>query len=320
MAYTALVNQSPTSWVDYYSKLVTTLVSAGWTIQNSSLAIASQPVVAPYFASVNYWVRLRMPSVGGVTREVIIQRGTLDEEWRMKYSYSQPYTSGTITATRTPTTATSTEDVYLMGGTTDASPAFSSHPTFGTPVIQQVMCGGAAENYTFWCVSYPQGGGTPGTCVILDNLVSGTYPAADIDPFVWSVSWQDPSCCAYITSGINSTTAGPFGTNSKRTWLKKGLGGQAFVDLAACTISVDGTNLVGALPVNPFNSKDDSIPLYWVRSAAYSAPVGWKGVGTMMRGNGTTRVNGDRLTVVTAFDRVVIHGVNLPWNGGSVTL
>src|SRR5438105_3370476 len=109
MANTYNLNQTPLTGALAFYQLIALMLAAGWTQQGSGDGAtfsnaAAGPVVSGSIGTgglnnTNAWVRLRMPVVNGVTREITIQRTSASSIWRVKYSRSGGFTGGAPSAT-----------------------------------------------------------------------------------------------------------------------------------------------------------------------------------------------------------------------------
>jgi hypothetical protein len=310
MAFTFTTNQTPATGAVAVYTFITRLLAAGFTkvkdsdgttYSSSGAQITSGASGAGGLGNNSAYVNLRWPSG---TREIVIQRGTTDLVWRVTYSPTA-FSSGSPSATVVPSGADSS---IVLGGGTDGSPTFSSwFSTNGT--YRQQMGADSASPYGFWMACYPTGGGAPNAGIVFDPLTS--TPVEDTDPVVFHIA----------TTGGNAFTAAGLGSNTASTtttrvcgWLAFGFGG-SFVSLPACTYTATGNVVVpGGLPTNPHNSKDNGIPIFYMRRSAETAPQGYKGQSTLMKWTGTTRTTGTTLASLT---RIVLSDVSLPWDGST---
>jgi hypothetical protein len=326
MAFFGSVNNYPVTGAEAIYALKTLLkdVSVGWTIPSSSDGttynasgdqISSGSSGANGLANNSAWFRVKCPSTyDGYSRELIFQRGTTNLLWRIKYSHSAGFTGGSPNATRTPS---ATDEATLFGGGTDASPTFTALFGADSSYNFNAVAGNGADGYAFWCGAFPHGGGAPNMAFVMENLLPGTYPTEDIDPYIFHVSQSQ----AFSIAGMS--TSGCFG------WLKKSMSGQGFQTIyagrwQACGVSsfpgiavlLDAAaGPTSGLGVNSHTNKDDFLPIFYTRRGSLSAPNGYKGIGRIMYFATVGRTTGDTYTEVSSRDKIYYGSYVLPWVG-----
>jgi len=333
MANAYIVNQVPSSYGAAMKLLADMLVSAGWTIQASGDGLSAYSSSASVFSSggsgangwnnSGAWARIQDP--GGV-REIILQHNAAGGA-RIKYSPSAQFTGGSPSATQTPS---ATDERYLRGASSDASPSYGA-TFFGSGVATSaVRFQGAAMGtapYGFWFAGASTGAGAIRTGLVMDPVTS---VPEDPDPVVWYIGTTAAFTAAEITSGTNSGATGNINTSNGGT----AVGGYAimdtglvnFVRVAGCSYSIasqaggaNGTSTVEGtrLVVNPFNAKNDALPIPWLRDTFYaSTPQGLKGWSTMMRW--TTIARTQSLDTLDNKNWICMGAVWLPWDGASL--
>lgn len=182
-----------------------------------------------------------------------------------------------------------------------------------------------AAPYCFWSVAVPNGGGNPKSFFFFDAMVSGTYPVADVDPYVmWSIyDWT----VSNTNNALLATTNGPLGH------LAKGLVGESFTNIGGLgyhngttgSVVVPAKEATYSLGTNPHDSYDDELPLIYARPAAAGGTTGYKGMSTLIRLSGTLRANCDTYSVSSARDRIYLFrasygNVILKWDGSIPTV
>lgn len=309
--------------------LISTLVSAGWTkVMDSDgttySAIGAQVTSgssgANGLGNTNAWVRLQSPPTNGgtivnQTREITIQRGTTDLVWRIKYSASALFAGGTPGISQTPL---STDEVFMIGGGTNASPTFGNLFATNQTYRWHVVCGGASESYSFVAWSFLAGGGT-NTCTIiaLDVMATGTYPATDVDPAVMIVDLNgNPFNFIFLNSGFGATTV----TNPAvaRGWLGATSAAGASTASNSVGMFMTGSSTFaksGTIGTNPWTGNLDLFPQMW--GSAVVSPKGIKGFSTLFRYACVTRNNMITcdVTGVNSKDRICVGQVWIPWDG-----
>lgn len=292
------------------------LKSAGWTVQASSDGtthnssgdqISSGVSGAGGFANNSAWVRLRSPAGAGGA-EFVIQRGTVNANWRLKYSVTAGFSGGSPSATRVPSAS---DEVLIWGAGTDASPTYAT--LLGTDSFYRWnVAADDAAPYGFWAGAFPTGGGVPTGAFVYEPL-SGLEPTdAGKYAIYLSGSGQNPFFVGQLS---NESVAAA----SNTMWSSTPSTAPLSSDWRACPALVLGmynsVDIVpSGLPTNPLSSKDEVFPIVYARRAALS-PAFYKGVGTLMKWCGTTRTTGDTLSVSSSRDRIVYRDVSLPWDG-----
>jgi len=320
MAFTFTKSTPATGAVAWY-EFKEQLKSSGWTVESSSDGttynssgdqISSGSSGANGFANTNAWVRLRSP-VGAGGAEFVIQRGTGNTVWRLKYSMTAGFTGGSPGATQVPS---ATDEVLLWGTGTDASPSFGTLMTTDNTYRWNVGADGAAP-YGFWAGAFPNGGGNPTTGFVYDPLTA--TEATDGHTYAIYVSGSSP----FASSGALSTES--FGATSNYLWSSvpkvSPTGSDWTFFSAMCLFVQTGAQLVipTNTPVNPITSNDQMFPIVLARRSALATP-GYKGATTIMRWQSPDRTTGDTLTVSSTRDRIIYRNVSLPWDGSVPTV
>lgn len=314
MSYTFTVNQSPTTGAETIFLLKARLKAAGWTVPSSSdgttYNAAGDQITgfasgAGGMANNSAWFRIQDP---GGTREFTFQRGTTNTAWRIKYSASAKFTTGSPGATQTPQ---SSDQQLILGAGTDASPTFGTLFSTDGGYRAHFMADNSTP-YPFYFFCYANGGwpGTTGLPALLFDPVTNA-DAADTDQAVIYVA-VTADTTPFGISHYAGTTSGPKG------YLKKGLAGEGFVTIPAAYYQAQVGTLVPAnLVSNPHSGKDDEFPVPYMRQQAQANPTGYKGVSRIVHWRATTRSTGSTLSVTVSKDRVVISSCSLPWDGSS---
>jgi len=324
MAYTDDIGgTNPATGSAAIFRLKTALKTAGWTVTKSSdgttyNATGDQITLATSgaggMANNSAWFIVSSPSVT-YPRQIAIQRGTTNLDWKVKYSANSGF--GTGTSTQMPAAA---DEVILFGGGTNASPTFAQLLGTDNTYRINIRAGGLAENYGFIFITNISGSAVINTNFILDPMLPGTFAAADIDPCCINIEYNS---IAALNTNLVLSTASPQG------WLKKGLAGAGFVRIQYCYIYANTTTVYpGGAGQNPFTTFDETVPILCARQSALAAPFGFKGVSSTLSYNGVFRASGDTLNVSTSKDRLIISGnatstlvyVSIPWNGTDMVI
>lgn len=316
MPYTWTTNQTPATGAVAVFNLKTLLKTVGWTVPSSSDGttynssgdqITTGSSGAGGMANNSAWFRIKSPTGN---RELIIQRGTSNPNYRIMYSAAAGFSGGSPAATQTPS---ATDEEFILGGGTHAVPTFVAWFSTDNSYRQQIGANSTAD-YPFWMVCYPNGGGSPNAGFLWDPILN-------------SVPGDNDALVIYIgvtgTTVFESGTIGGVSTNSlARGWLKKGLSGEDFVIIPGnhYTSGGGGTLAPSSAATNPHTGKDDEFPVLYGRSTSLAAPQGFKGVSSIIRWRGTLRTTGDTATVVTTKDRFIAAHISLPWDGSTTPL
>lgn len=165
------------------------------------------------------WIAVRMPTVRGITRRLVFQRGdtSVGQTLRAKMNWSSDYTGGT--ATQVPTIA---GEAIIIGGGTDASPTFDvMSPNTDAYILQAI---GYNDSPQCWAAAmYPVAGsavGGAGMFMALDALVDGSFISGCDDavflrslaatPSIAGLTSENPAtaqCFARVRVGL--TVPGP---------------------------------------------------------------------------------------------------------------
>jgi len=352
MAYTFSVNNTPATAGFSMYLLVSTLVTAGWVVKASGDGVASYSAAsgasvtsgntgALGFDNTNAWVRIQAPAVNGgsivnQTREWTFQRGTTNNKgWRFKYSASAGFTGGSPSATVTPS---ATDEVIMVGAGTDASPTPTAN-WFHTDGVYRwhIVCGGAAEFYSFNAFATLAGAITLYNGMFMDACAPGSYPSTDVDPCVVycsataaSLTYNAQTTFAHL-GGILSTVTNPA---LSRAWLGAVVNGPTSVtgsNVAIALIPYGSTSgatfgSVTTIGTNPFSLKDDMLPAWWMRTGVSTTPTGVKGCSTLFTYGSVVRQTLDTADVLSTRDRIYIGStaqgciVWAPWSGALVSI
>lgn len=182
------------------------------------------------------WVVMQSPAYmtspaqpGGVWyhRQLCIQRGANNTQWRVKYSARAGFTGGTPGPGVTPS---ATDEQIILGGGADTAPTFGTLlPADGSYRLQiNVFQGSWIPG--FYLVTYPLGNATPNACLMLDPLLPGSYP---VDLAGFSLN-QDP-VVIYQSTGANTLKVASLASETigPTAWINYGLPSQVYARLPA---------------------------------------------------------------------------------------
>ena len=304
------------------------LITQGWTVPRSSDGttynstgdqITGGGSGAHGLANNSAWFVIQMPLVNAVNRQFCFQRGTDNQHWRIKYSFSAGFTGGSPGATQTPS---ATDEEVLCGAGTDAAPSF--YTMFQTDgIYRQHMAADNASPYGCWNVCVPIGvydDAVTRGIMMVDPMASGTYPSADADPYVLLFSGNSSGCMDSTISstkdsynGLNSNPASPL------TWLNKGGGNQGFVPILVGVQICNGQGFGYTVPLSqsPFDAKYYLLPVWYGRDTLQSAPQGYKGISSLMKVIAIVSSTYDLYTVNSTNDKIAFGFFAFDWNGTS---
>lgn len=329
MALQYSVNNIPATGAMAIFNLKTWLKAQGWTVTSSSDGttynssgdqITTGASGAGGMANNNAWFVAQMPLVNGVNRQYCFQRGTTNQVWRIKYSYSSGFTGGSPGSTQTPSAA---DEQVLQGAGTNAAPTFVTVLDADGGYVQHIAADSASP-YGWWMIAYRYQTGTSfptqnGNAVMffVDPLQSGSYPTGDVDPYVMCFSkgtnaFESNGSGLYIHTALNAQPSAPL------CWIAKGLSNQGFVSTPIVTHRFESGNIVpgGGLVQNPITGYDDLFPAQYGRSFGQTSPSGYKGISTLFKVLSVIRPNyGITMTVSTARDKMIFGLLALDWNG-----
>jgi hypothetical protein len=331
MAYTFDVGGTiPATGAETIFRLKAALKTAGWTVTMSSdgttyNATGDQITTATTGAggmnNARAWFVIQSP--GTPTRQLSFQRQSTTGAnsahlWRVKYSATAGFTGGSPAAT---VVSSATDEKVLSGGGTDASPTFTQIlSTTDGSYRMNVAAGGSSELYGFYLITNTTGAATLTYGIYVDPMETATYPALDVDPCVVCVAGSANQ--VFSSTVINVTTQTTIIQGYAYSWLKRGLSGEAFVNVGFSNYATDSSAVVFPLAggQNAHTGYDDLLPLVWMRPAVRTAPTGYKGVSKQFKLVSTSRANGDTLSVVTSKDYLLASSnaapsFALPWNG-----
>ena len=240
--------------------------------------------------------------------------------WRIKYS-TIGFTNGgsaTVTPTANVSVQTGLEDAGVILGSalgTDSSPTGAAlFATDGSYRMQMGADNAAPNSFNWFCTVIPTP--TIASGFLFDAMATGTFPPADIDPYIVYTSLTGYASEASIVSINNGPVFG---------FIKKGLPGESFASIGAATYALQGqgslSSFMADLPSNPYNNTDDLLPVVYARPHAWSLingqhgiPTGYKGISNSMKWCTTDRTTLDMLSVLSPGDRIVVGNFAFPWN------
>lgn len=213
----------------------------------TSAAIAQTP---------NAWWRIQLQN--GV--EMTFQCGSNPYDWRIKADVGAGFVTGSPSATQTPTGA---DEVEVFGGGTDAAPTFSQ--LFSGTAANVTVNYGVYDNQhnSFWLVAWTAGN-PPQSVISYEELQPGSYPDADVEPYIFNADFQSGGSVWDIT--ILQVSAG---------WMRFGASG--WNPVGGAYPRVTGANFTGGANENHANGAHDLVRMGYFRSASAADPDGWRG-------------------------------------------
>jgi hypothetical protein len=307
MAYTFSTNNAPATGSFAFYTLITTLVAAGWTKTQDSdgttYSVAGTQVTsgasgANGLANNYAWFVLKHPTSD---RAFCFQRGTANTSWRVSYCADNAFTAGAPSGTRIPEPAVGSVEVVLRGGGTAAAPTFQAVFAADNAYYFSVIAGGAVEGYSWYFIGNSKGLTTLSCVGFFDVLAAGSYPAADADPSVCYIAGTSANALSDI---VNNSYCYAWMSALNVAANNRGIGPLRY----ASNIG-GGTAGVG---VSEWTSKDNLVPIPWVRT---TATMGWKGFSGLMQWTTVSRTNMDTYNISGTRDAIQWSGFVFPWDG-----
>ena len=321
MAYSQdLNNISPVSQAAAIYDLKEAMKAAGYLVRGSGDGIATASAVGDIITTAasgaggmdntNAWFTIRQPATGAApyagTREWTFQRGTLSYAWFVQYS--GPSTTFDQTTGNATTRPTLLDTQYLMNVTGSGSQT-NILPTF-LNFTYQIRVGDAAEDFHWYLISYPNGGGNINGRVSCIPMAADSIPSAELDPFNMAanpsallttiICSQTSNAAGFAYQGIDKA----FGTNTPQLCPPSYYQNQNgfFFPIAAGS--------------NPVNGDDDGAPIPWGRTTkGNQLRNGFKGYSLKVKWAGTSRVTGDTLD---SLNYIIFDQTIWQWDGATV--
>lgn len=297
-------------------RLKAALIARGWTVPSSSDGttynssgdqISSGAAGANGLGNANAWFRIKCPATG--TREFVFQRVSA-AAWRIKYSVAG-FTAGSPSATRVPS---ATDEVVIIGGGTDAAPTGGTWGSVdATAQKWNVITGDASEGYSFTVHSHAPGTFTMTMALTFDYMEQAN--ASDLDPYV---ILSGTAAFAYSYSGMQTGDPAANG-NGGRFWYKYDVAGVTRVWVGTTTTNAGPAIASASLGPNPFNGKDEIVPVIYWRSLAPTQ--GFKGISRIFKQCTVFRAAGDGFSLNSTRDLVCVIAISgasmtlIPWDG-----
>lgn len=287
--------------------------TGGSTFSSSSDVISSSASGSGGFSNANAWFVLRAPGgTSGNYKEFSFQRLSTDNLYRVKYTANGfDLSSGSQTQVPSATSSSSDYERVILGGGTDSSPTgsnlFNSSYTNQT-LISHFCAQEQSDGYGFYALANKNA--VTAGFFAFDPLMSASYPSQDLDPYV---TMFDNTSSVLSKESIHTP-------NSYTTcYLQKGSPGTS-VRIQGFYPVLYGSEIIGSLPSNPYNSKDDTFPVLYARRGSEPQPNGYKGQSLLLKWHGQNRSDFSIFSIDVAGDRLIVGNVSLPWNNTTVTI
>lgn len=247
-------------------------------------------------------------------------------------------------ASRTPANSSAShgkKDEIIWGSGTDASPG--AIDLFGPKQsFKMHMMANDSDGYGFYFFTTHIATTRVRSFVMLDPLLTGSYPSEDKQPYVWfGRGYSSPAALTLADMNGSGLQNSP-GLYYQGAFFNYGNQYETFAGVGVATPSLKEysmgylTSLAGKLPSNPHTGKDDLFPAMWVKpgpdlwgnnlpgNAGYYYADGWpnlgfgyKGISSLLKIVSTNRSTLDTLSVAASGDRIVINDMCIPWQSGT---
>lgn len=229
------------SWTESIFDLINGLIAAGAMVYGSSDGTSfdnSGSGATNYLDAhakvdnANAWIRLRWPAVGGVTRELCIQRtNTLG---RFSHHWSSDGT-GFVTGASASARPTAADEQYTSTGANFATANSYTYPAGGNGLYSSLITGDADEGYSFFWGQKQPTDLSFSAILFMDVLEHVPAANADADPAIYCTGTrgaifpaQNHTHSAFVDTTINNVDTNIGG------WFKKGTADEAWVVYPIC--------------------------------------------------------------------------------------
>jgi len=317
MAYSDLLNNvSPASQASVIYDLKETMKAAGYTVQGSGDGIAAHSAVGDVITSAGAgaggmnnstaWFTIRQASGGAApysgTREWTFQRGSSANLWQCLYSGPDTtFDQSTGTATTLPTGVVPADIKNFTNGS-----GFIAILPGSTAFTYQIRVGDSAEDFHWYAICYPNGGGNINGRVGNIPMTSDSIATGEGDPYIVGASAN-----SLLQATITSITAAEFfGWQGKNGLIDdfRQINTLRLVNSAGQIIFPDGSG------PNPENGQSDGVCTYWARQGGNVAQ-GLKGAAQKVKWTGTDRTTG---STYDTLNFIVFDDTVWEWDGSTV--
>jgi hypothetical protein len=250
-SWTYNVNLTPTNGDNTIANLISTLVTAGWTVPQWSDATTVHTSGTPTATNLSVkfsWARLATPADPntGQTRELVIQNGSTTSgaqtTWAMKYSPRATFVAFAGSATNAPMALDEVPYPSFTGngilGPTSSGGSFQAWFATDGSYVQHIVAGGSQQNYSFWMATFTTSSTTLNMGIFFDV------------PTPWAGSSCLDSAVLYSVLSSTAFTSTGFGVSALS--FKGGIQGGTLGSLSGTTATViaapsNGIFLIGGL-------------------------------------------------------------------------
>lgn len=291
------------------------MVNAGWTVQYSGDGTTyysssdgiTKGTTGAHGISNNYaWFVIRSPDSA---HYLCFQRGSSGAGY-WSICVSKTGFTGTANGSPSGTVAPTASDQYGVYGTTGQTTSISYSNWFSSATLGSFHWNCAADSsspYGVWASSFPQNTNTYGSAgngMLIDSLASGSYQAADPDPWVIYVSDSTSYWCA-------GNGAGNYCVSSQNGTLTN------YCSFVAWPLRISS----GSATTNIYTGKDDALPVFWYFTGSAHGGANLKGQSNYFYVDTFyNRVTASTLDVTTISDHIVINDWVFPWLSGASVL
>jgi hypothetical protein len=237
------------------------------------------------------------------------------------------------------------KDEIVWGTGTDSAPG-TGVDLFGPTGFKMHMMASDSDGYGLYFFTTRTGTNKIGSIVMLDPMLTGSYPSEDKQPYVWFGRAYSASLYTTVlklsSNDMNSASIqNSTGLYYQGAFFNYGGQYETFAGVGAATPTLRNywngylEPLANRVPSNPHTGKDDLFPLMWIKpdpdlwgnnlqgNGTYSADgwpnlaFGYKGISSLLKIVSTNRSTLDTLSVSAAGDRIVVNDMCLPWQSGT---
>jgi hypothetical protein len=342
MALVYSSNQQPTTSADAFYRLITLLVSAGWTVAaagdglsayspSSGTAVTSSGSGANGFNNTNAWIFIKMP---GSNRGFVF---IVTSSTNVTIRYFGPSTA----VTNTPSATTAPASTTTNAGAQD--------------LVSNVAYVGTLNRVNYWADNTAPYGfgmhgwsaaGSPTFHFILEPLQAGTYHTLNQDPYL-IITLPNTSNSNFIWGGAASNGSwAPLNSKNNsnvKCWTKYNMSGATFntTNVVQCVVAaasiLSANSVIATMTLNQgvstYDNRDEEYPITYVVCSSSDAvstnfgsnqgiPVGpgntMVGMGTYIKNHLQYRANLDVLSTNSTYDRVHFGTSCTVPNGGVI--
>lgn len=252
---------------------------------------------------------------GGSGNSFCFQRGSADNEFKVKYSVSGSWNLAGSSANTTPV---STDEKFVLGDASTFANLFRVSD-------KALKCHFVCESSTVgsWVI-FGNEANQPGISFfhVFDYLEYAN--SMDTDPYIIIIDGDagSPATASGTIAALNNLT------DKVKGHVRHGESDEIFGSMQAFAPSSDGQSIIGSLQASPYTGKDGTLPVIYGKrqTAGTTSPYGIKGQSSLLRWHLQNRSDYFAFEIKTSpsatstEDRIVIGNVSLPWDGTSVSV